>query len=287
MISYKKMVKLLMVALLVLFSMSSYAGWRQGQTAEQKVEADGNNQKLLRSQQNSKKNTEFRYEQPKKSSAGFRADSNSSPQRKTTSGFRLDNSRYQKADHKSSYQLDKRHQHRRYYPRQGTRLKSLPRGYRTVLWHGTRYYFFEGSWYLSSSSDFFVILPPVGLLVPFLPSFYTTIWIGSVPYYYAGGVYYVWEPVHRAYRVSDIPAQEEVVEQAQLPRRLFIYPTQGQSEQKQATDRYECHSWAKSQADFDPTLPTDDIPAEEISQRGDDYNRAMKACLVARGYSVE
>ena len=33
--------------------------------------------------------------------------------------------------------------------------------------------------------------------------------------------------------------------------RIFVYPRQGQSEELQAKDRYECHSWAVSQTHYD------------------------------------
>ena len=36
---------------------------------------------------------------------------------------------------------------------------------------------------------------------------------------------------------------------------LFVYPKHGQSQELQDQDRFECHSWAVQQADFDPTHP--------------------------------
>jgi hypothetical protein len=56
------------------------------------------------------------------------------------------------------------------------------------------------------------------------------------------------------------------------------YPAHGQSNDAQDRDRYECHRWAVREADFDPTR----------DRRGDRdlYNRAMTACLEARGYVV-
>jgi len=49
--------------------------------------------------------------------------------------------------------------------------------------------------------------------------------------------------------------------------------------------RYECHRWAVSQTGFDPTQPSDIASAQDVPQR-DDYQRATKACLDGRGYSV-
>jgi len=37
---------------------------------------------------------------------------------------------------------------------------------------------------------------------------------------------------------------------------LYIYPKNGQSDEQQKKDRYECHMWAVQQTGFDPTAPT-------------------------------
>lgn len=185
------------------------------------------------------------------------------------------------------YTFDKRHHHNRYYPPHGRAVKVLPRGYRAIPHRGIDYYFHAGVWYRSSGSYFNIVLPPVGLIVPVLPSFYTTIWVGGLPYYYAGGVYYVWRPEKRAYMVSDPPPESEVIEQQSLPDQLFVYPKDGQNEEQQATDRYECHRWAADQTGFDPTRPGGNVPQEQNASKRADYQRAMKACLEARGYSVQ
>lgn len=187
---------------------------------------------------------------------------------------------------KKGYMLDNRHHHNRYYPKRGYVAKSLPKGHLVVPYHKKRYYLYDGSWYLSSGASFSVVLPPVGLTVSVLPRHYTTIWVGSVPYYYAAGTYYNWLPERRSYVVVEPPPQQEVVEDRELPEQLFIYPRQGQGEEQQSTDRYECHRWAVQQTGFDPTLPGGNVPVEENTGKRADYNRATKACLEARGYSV-
>ena len=68
-------------------------------------------------------------------------------------------------------------------------------------------------------------------------------------------MYYTWRPSERVYEVVEPPKDSQVVALPPEPEQLFIYPKQGQSEQQQATDRYQCHSWAKSQTGFDPTQP--------------------------------
>jgi hypothetical protein len=76
-----------------------------------------------------------------------------------------------------------------------------------------------------------------------------------------------------------------------LTERIFVYPRQGQSEELQAKDRYECHSWAVSQTWREPrkvsieewTLIIKSMPE---AQRAD-YLRAQSACLDGRGYTVK
>jgi len=70
--------------------------------------------------------------------------------------------------------------------------------------------------------------------------------------------------------------------------KIFVYPRQGQSEELQAKDRYECHSWAVGQTNFDPTQPSSgDIPEALRNQMRADYQRAQGACLDGRGYTMK
>ena len=69
--------------------------------------------------------------------------------------------------------------------------------------------------------------------------------------------------------------------------RIFVYPRQGQSEELQAKDRYECHSWAVSQTHYDPTQPTSGMPEAQLNQMRADYQRAQGACLDGRGYTMK
>lgn len=67
---------------------------------------------------------------------------------------------------------------------------------------------------------------------------------------------------------------------------LFAYPRNGQSQEQQSRDRYECHKWASGQSGFDPTQPLGGVAASEADARRGDYQRAEKTCLEGRGYSV-
>jgi hypothetical protein len=185
------------------------------------------------------------------------------------------------------YKLDSRHHHNHYYPPRGYTVPVLPRSYYSVYYRGAPYYYYSGVWYQPYGASFVVVFPPVGIVVPVLPSYYTTVWVGGVPYYYAGGVYYTWYPEYRGYVVTEAPPEAKVQEAAAASDELYIYPAKGQSEKQQALDRYECHRWAASQTGFDPTQPGGGVSEAQNATKRDDYRRAMKACLEARGYSVQ
>ena len=189
--------------------------------------------------------------------------------------------------HPPGYVHDNRYRHDRYYPPRGYAVPVMPRDHRVVPYRGVKYYYHGGVWYRPSGTRFVVVLPPVGLVVPFLPPFYTTIWVSGFPYYYSAGIYYVWRPEQSAYVVTEPPPESEVSEEPATPDQLFVYPKKGQSEQQQATDRYQCHRWAADQTGFDPTRPGGNVPEAQHATKRADYQRAMKACLEARGYSVQ
>ena len=185
-------------------------------------------------------------------------------------------------------QLDSRYNHGRYYPPVGTARPSLPDGYRPYYRGGSRYYFSGGIWYAPRGPEFVVVTPPPGLVISVLPPYYSTVWLGGVPYYYADNVYYTWQPDQNGYAVVDPPENADSPspppDSAQLD--LMIYPKNGQSKEQQAADQFECHNWARGQTGFDPTQPGGGVAAGNADASRSNYNRAMSACLQARGYQV-
>ena len=127
------------------------------------------------------------------------------------------------------------------------------------------------------------------LFLAALPLAYSTYYWGGIPYYYANDAYYTWDSGQSGYVVTDPPPVAGTAEdssgvdnsgQPAQSNDVYAYPQNGQSEEQQSNDRYECHTWARSQTGYDPTHPN--------AQQGNsgDYQRAMKACLDARGYST-
>ena len=222
-----------------------------------------------------------------------RDDNNDRRERKSYRSERSDRHRYQEDRQRQeryrndkNYVFDQRYNHNRYYPKPGHVIKKLPRDYRVFKHRRDDYYFDSGIWYRPSNLGFRVILPPIGLSIPMLPPFYTTIWVRGMPYYYADGVYYMWRAEDRVYVVTD-PPNEEAVTAPATPEKLFIYPKAGQSKEQQATDSYECHRWSVNETGFDPSKPGGDVEEGQNLAKRIEYQRAMKACLEARDYSVQ
>ena len=173
-----------------------------------------------------------------------------------------------------------------YYPPRGRAFDGPPHGAVAVPYRGgPPYYYHDGSWYHHDGPHFVVVAPPIGLVVPFLPPYYSTFWFAGFPFFYANDVYYTWQPQVQQYVVTQPPPSADVSVVAP-GSELFIYPMHGQSESLQASDRYECHAWAVGETGFDPVRPQGGVDASVWPQKREDYQRALAACLTARGYSV-
>lgn len=175
--------------------------------------------------------------------------------------------------------------HGRYYPPPGYVVRAPPPGYHVAHHHHDRYYCGGGAWYRPYGPYYRVIVPPVGIVVPFLPNFYTTLWYGGMPYYYANSVYYVGRADGPGYVVT-APPYGAATSAAAESEEFFVYPKEGQSEEAQARDRYDCHRWAFDQTGFDPSLPGGGVPESDNLQARSEYRRAITACLEALGYTV-
>jgi len=69
----------------------------------------------------------------------------------------------------------------------------------------------------------------------------------------------------------------------------YIYPSQGQSQEQQDRDKYECHSWAVQQTGFDPTTPPSTStppPGREAPKGGVLRGGAAGAALGAVGGAI-
>jgi len=110
--------------------------------------------------------------------------------------------------------LDSRFQHNRYYYDRGFAVVKPPAGGVAQLigpdaeryyFHGGNWYRWRGDWYRSWGGAWIVVDAPIGVLVPTLPPYYTTIWWRGTPYYYANEAYYLWDADRNAYQVVAAP----------------------------------------------------------------------------------
>jgi hypothetical protein len=193
---------------------------------------------------------------------------------------------------------DVRFGHDHFYPSRGYYVRDLPR--ERIIVGGGRYYYAGGVWYSARGPGWVVVGAPVGLYVPILPIGYSTVYFGGVPYYYANDAYYQWVPAQNQYEVVAPPGDENAAQMQPPPGAapppppgaapgddFFVYPKNGQPEDLQAKDKFECHKWASQQSGFDPTLSGGGVPADQNASARSQYNRAITACLEGRGYSVK
>lgn len=187
--------------------------------------------------------------------------------------------------------FDTRFSHNHYYYDRGYSVHRPPPGGPGEIHgrDGSRYWFHGGNWYRWRGSSWVVWGAPIGVFVPLLPPYFTTVWWNGVPYYYANDTYYTWDDVENEYEVVAPPDGIDSDGNTQPPvsDQLFVYPKNGQSSQQQDTDRYECHRWAVSKSGFDPTVAGGGVAADVAVAKRNEYFRAQVACLEGRGYSVK
>jgi hypothetical protein len=184
--------------------------------------------------------------------------------------------------HDTRYHMD------HYYPARGANVRALPPG-RVAVYDRAHnaYYFHGGVWYRPYGGGFVVVGPPFGVFVPVLPPYYTTVWLGGYPYYYANDTYYTWDPQQGEYQVVAPPGTDgaATTEPPAAASELYSYPKNGQTPEQQEQDRYECHRWAVDQSGFDPTQTVGGTPPDPSKRPA--YQHAMTSCLEGRGYSVK
>jgi hypothetical protein len=188
--------------------------------------------------------------------------------------------------HRHYTYYDARWNHRHYYPPRGYYYPYAPYGAVRIRHHHHHYYYGGGIWYAPRGVGWVVVAPPIGVFVSLLPSFYTTVWFGGIPYYYANDAYYVYRERERAYEVVQPPYGAQATTVSPAAEDIYVYPRQGQSQEQTDIDRYECHRWAADETGFDPTRADGGVGADQANAARNEYQRAMTACLEGRGYSV-
>ena len=93
--------------------------------------------------------------------------------------------------------------------------RTLPPHHNVIVLRGARYHYWGGRFYRPGPVGFFMVTPPIGVVVTVLPPVYRTVIIGGISYYYADDAYYtdtvggyvvVPPPVQNAAVVTTAPA---------------------------------------------------------------------------------
>ncbi|MDR3704819.1 MAG: DUF6515 family protein [Paludibacteraceae bacterium] len=87
----------------------------------------------------------------------------------------------------------------KHYPRENTvivtnrperRITEIHEDYRRVSYRGIDYSYDNGRYYRVNNGAYIVTTPPRGIRVSLIPNGFLTLMVGTLPYYYYGGVYY-------------------------------------------------------------------------------------------------
>jgi hypothetical protein len=185
--------------------------------------------------------------------------------------------------------FDNRFSHNHFYFDRGYAVRTLPRAGYAIERGRDHFWYDRGVWYRGDGVRWVVVGAPLGAFVPILPPFYTRVWFGGLPYYYANDTYYIWDDGHQEYEVVQPPAGIDAAGTTQPPASdsIFVYAKNGQSSEQMERDRYECHHSAVEQTGYDPTKAGGGVPPQTAATKRADYFRAQAACLDARGYSVK
>ena len=187
----------------------------------------------------------------------------------------------------SEMRVDDRYQPQPQLPVTRLRLQHAAAWLRELHYRGSPYYYRGGAWYRPYGPRYVVVAPPIGIGVSFLPPFYTTVWFGGSPYYYADQTYYAWRPERREYVVTQPPRSN---------RTGRTIPAATRSSCTRRTDRARSSSRRiATNATPGPCSRAASIPRaraavsrdSEIESKRADYRRAEGACLEGRGYSVK
>jgi|SRR5882724_3258384 len=134
-----------------------------------------------------------------------------------------------------------------------------------------------------------------GLFFDALPLYYSTLWWGGSPYYYANDNYYQWNGAVSLYETVRPPrdlanqvATTKASENFNLSDfNLFAYPKNAQTTEQLATDRSECRHWATDQTGVNPPQGDSEATVAASPAERQDFLRAQSACLEGRDYSVK
>jgi hypothetical protein len=189
---------------------------------------------------------------------------------------------------------DSKYGHEHVYPDRGTIVQQVPQGANVVSYAGLAYRFYDGVWYEPHGPAFMVVEPPIGLVIPALPPFATTVSSEGANYVYANDVFYRARAEGGGYQVVNDPtvgtprtaAPELQPSEPPIGSSMTVYPRNGQTAQEQSRDHYECYRFAVAQTGYDPMRANGGDAPAKIAQLQSEYDRSQSECFEGRGYAV-
>ncbi|MGB8975429.1 MAG: DUF6515 family protein, partial [Pseudomonas capeferrum] len=166
--------------------------------------------------------------------------------------------------------------------RPGQSIERFPDRYWKVPYRGQDYFYSGGYWYRPHGGSYIVVAPPYGVRVEYLPSYAREVWLGGALFFLVADTYYQYLADSREYVVVNPPGVAPAPVPAGNGYDVVAYPMNGQGQEQQEQDRYQCHRWAVSQSGFDPATAVYAPPGNAT----DTYRRALGACFSGRGYSI-
>ena len=166
------------------------------------------------------------------------------------------------------------------FHRPGHKVQSVPKSSVVINIGRSKYHYHNGIYYRAHGKSYVVVAAPLGARVRTLPAGFISFGIGINRYFYVNSTYYLWHEDSQEYVVVEKPAGADEALAETSGNDIFVYPASGQTQEQMERDRYECHRWAADESGFDPTK------ANQSPALKSDYDRAISACLVGRGYTV-
>jgi len=264
--------------------------------AQAAAEAENRN----RSQNQSRTNTETRSRDNDQSSRSQQQNRDSDQARatnnsRTSTATRERNTNNSRTNVQIGYSSN-RYDNRSYQTNRSSYNSSYDRTrYHPLSVKGSNYFYRDGRYYRYQSGRYLSVNAPIGARVSFLPTSAVSISYGNHRYFRVGLTWYLghnnyYEVIERPPVVVErqvIVQEPQYSEQASYETsydeqrvQLVIYPANGQSENQQDRDNYECYRWSRDESSYDPTEPYQDLNNKEV------YIRAMTACMESRGYTV-
>jgi hypothetical protein len=102
---------------------------------------------------------------------------------------------------------DTKNGHDHSYPDRGAIVREVPKGAVVVNYAGIAYRFSDGIWFEPHGPAFMVVAPPIGLIVPTLPTFSSVIARSGKLFLYSNDTYYVPRPDVGGYEVVNDPSE--------------------------------------------------------------------------------